>query len=723
MIYTVLTFVALWIALNVAVAMRFGRHQGSRARPWLVLAALLAAPSAFATTLSVPAGGNFQTALDAAACGDTIVLQAGASYTATYGFVLPVPKGPCVGTDADYVTVTTSGSVPPAGTRLDPPAYATQMAKLVATNQYAIIGTRTGAHHWKFIGLDISGNGAFASPSLVELGGSSVIGTFGTLAERQQMKGFIFDRCFVHPPEISATSLSNPSTIRHWERGFIANAADVWIINSYIAGFTGTYPDGDSMASEAVLMSVGPGPLHVINNYLEAWYSNVFIGGSDGDPLPEHTATVSNAGTIGTATLSNVLDLVVGDLIAFKSGAVWEVGQVTGISGNVVTYTPRTGQYQTFNVPPDMPGKAQWRGFVLHDVEVRGNSMVKRPEWVPTWPSGPKNWIEVKAGRNVLFEGNVMTSATPTNITLTVRNQAGSSPWLVIDNLVFRNNKLTGFKDPAFGIQMEDNEKVTGQSGNLLIENNLITGGDASSKAILISRGGHDITFRHNTILDEWYLMMGVPGPDSRQTTNLVVKDNIFRHGMYGMGCDQQATTAFCWPGLVMTKNVIVDNQSVGGISAQYPAGNFFPANDAAVGWVDPANGNYRLAAGSPYKGLASDGKDPGVDMDALEAALGGGAAPAPSPTLPTPTPTRTPTPLPQPTATPQPIPTATQAPLPTATPTATATRTPTAPPPTPAPTATRTPTPCPKPTPTPTAKLLGSGRYKAPGGVLITVP
>ena len=195
--------------------------------PMLVASIVSAVVPAFAAVSNVPAGGNFQTALDAAACGDTIVLQAGASYTTTYGFVLPAPKPPCAGTDADYVTVTTSGSVPLAGTRLDPPAYATQMARLVASNIYPIIGTRTGAHHWKFVGIEFTSDGAFALSNLIEIGSSSVIGTGATLAERQQMKGFIFDRCFVHPSEINATNLSSMSTIRHAERGFIVNATDV----------------------------------------------------------------------------------------------------------------------------------------------------------------------------------------------------------------------------------------------------------------------------------------------------------------------------------------------------------------------------------------------------------------------------------------------------------------------------------------------------------------
>ena len=135
--------------------------------------------------------------------------------------------------------------------------------------------------------------------------------------------------------------------------------------------------------------------------------------------------------------------------------------------------------------------------------------------------------------------------------------------------------------------------------------------------------------------MNAWALGVGAGLP----TQNLTLIDNILHHGHYGMGCDGGGSA--CWPGLVIQTNVIVDNQGVGGISSLYPGGNFFPATDAAVGWVDPANGNYSLSASSPYKGKASDGTDPGVDMNGLLAALGGAAStPSPTPQPPAPTPT-----------------------------------------------------------------------------------
>ena len=156
------------------------------------LSSLLAALSWFvahpatAATLNVAAGGDLQAALNGAACGDTIVLQAGASYTTTYGFVLP--NKVCTGTDADYITVRTNGPLPPAGTQIDPAAYAASFAKLLATSQYHIISTRTGAHHWRFVGIEFTSDGSKAFPHLVGFGFSSVTGDEPTWAQRQQMK-------------------------------------------------------------------------------------------------------------------------------------------------------------------------------------------------------------------------------------------------------------------------------------------------------------------------------------------------------------------------------------------------------------------------------------------------------------------------------------------------------------------------------------------------------
>lgn len=568
--------------------------------------------------IEVPAGGDFQGALDQAHCGETIVLAAGATYKKSTPFVMPY-KGKCTGTDADYITITTSdvAGIPSAGSRLDPAAAERAMARLVSTSDQSILTTAPLAHHYKFSGIEFTSDGSKFIHSLINLGAET------TYDQREQTSHFVFDRCFVHPPEISASSLANPSKYRLVERGIQANVKEFWLINSYVAGFTGYDAQNSILASMGVFMDVGPGPFHVVNNYIEAWYSNVFLGGSDAPALPEHTATVEPGATIGQATLSNVEGLGAGDLIAFQlAPRSYGVGRVTSIIGKTVTFTPELARDQKFAGAPLSPGRAQWKGGVLHDVEIRGNTLHKRPEWHPY--SEPKNWIEFKAGRGIVVEGNLMTSGTPTNITITVRNQNGSSPWIEITDLVFRYNKLVNFKNPGFGIQMKDNEKVTGESGGLLIEHNLLVGSTAGNSSFFLTNAGYRVTFRHNTVFNVGSIAAG----DGFPTRSLVLTDNILHSGEYGMSCFiGNGNVKTCWPDLTMTGNVIVDNRveqkSNGPLQRFFPAGNVFLESDDDIGFVDAKAGDYRLAPRSRLKRKSDDGGDPGVDIDGLMKAIG----------------------------------------------------------------------------------------------------
>jgi hypothetical protein len=146
-----------------------------------------------------------------------------------------------------------------------------------------------------------------------------------------------------------------------------------------------------------------------------------------------------------------------------------------------------------------------------------------------------------------------------------------------------------------------------------------------------------------------------------------VFKDNLIGYSLYGMTCTLDGQLNTCWPGGVFRNNVVVNslNQQIN-LNVWGPGGIVSPMKTSfsQVGFINPAGGNYGLAAGTVYKNTASDGTDPGVDMNALSAALGGAVIPPPIPT-PTPTPTPTPIPTPAPSPTPSPTPTPTPTPAP----------------------------------------------------------
>jgi hypothetical protein len=227
-------------------------------------------------------------------------------------------------------------------------------------------------------------------------------------------------------------------------------------------------------------------------------------------------------------------------------------------------------------------------------------------------------------------------------VLLTPRNQgnistSGGAPWAGDFNIRLTNNYVKRMRnwDRIYslvlgGPQLEDNEFSNVRSGPVLIQNNLFASG---AEQLLSSMGAADgVSVIHNT-----YSGSSMPGNSivfgqGAPSNNLIWRDNITSHNEYGFNCQ---IVGGCWFGKVQDHNVLIDNRSAatkigdGPLNPRYP-NDFIAVDQASVGW----DANWRLLATSPYKGKASDGKDPGVDIVQLMAALGGTLpGPTPSPT------------------------------------------------------------------------------------------
>src|SRR2546421_9334429 len=108
-----------------------------------------AMPTPTGKTITVSAGGDFQAALNTAALGDVIVLQAGATYSGP--FTLPNKSG------SGWIIVrSSSASLPAPGTRVGP-ADAANLAKILApSDSTPAVQTVAGAHHYRFIGIEFT---------------------------------------------------------------------------------------------------------------------------------------------------------------------------------------------------------------------------------------------------------------------------------------------------------------------------------------------------------------------------------------------------------------------------------------------------------------------------------------------------------------------------------------------------------------------------------------
>ena len=223
-------------------------------RPRILLDTTYSTPTG--RQLSVPAGGDLQGALDSAQPGDAIVLQAGGTYTGN--FTLPAKSG------SGWIHVQTSAlsSLPAPGTRVGP-ANASLMPKIVSPNTTAAISTAAGAHHFRFVGVEITTT--FASTSATNYGLVVLEAPNGNTTLSQAPTDLIFDRCYIH-----GTSTGNV------RRAILMNSARTAVVDSYLSEVHEVGAD-----SQAVVSWNGPGPFKIVNNYLEAAGENILFGGAD----------------------------------------------------------------------------------------------------------------------------------------------------------------------------------------------------------------------------------------------------------------------------------------------------------------------------------------------------------------------------------------------------------------------------------------------------------
>lgn len=201
-------------------------------------------------TIIVRKGGDFQAALNRAKPGDTISLEAGATFKGK--FVLPRKDG------NQFITIRSSADsqLPPAEARLEPQKHAPFLPKILTTTSEPAITTQTGANYYRFVGVEISSDSDKYVYNLVLLGDEN-------LESNQQPKYFEFDRVYLHPNPKGKT-----------RRGFGLFSSETTIKNSHISGFA--YPEEET---QAISSWAGPGPYKIINNYLEAGAENLFFGG------------------------------------------------------------------------------------------------------------------------------------------------------------------------------------------------------------------------------------------------------------------------------------------------------------------------------------------------------------------------------------------------------------------------------------------------------------
>ncbi len=261
-------------------------------------------------------------------------------------------------------------------------------------------------------------------------------------------------------------------------------------------------------------------------------------------------------------------------------------------------------------------------GLIPSDIEIRRNHVFKPLTWKvghPTYAGRDwsiKNLFETKNARRLIVEGNKFEnnwtdSQAGSGIVIKCNNQDSTAPWSVTEDLLFQYN--TVISEAGLNLLMIENLPKLSAIGkrnyfrhNLFIVDRLVFQGPVS---------GEDIEIEHNTWIikrGQVFEMYGAP------TVDLKFNNNLGWRAEYGVRSDNgEGTAAF--------QKYAIEWQALGNViagadAARYPSGNSFPATMAEV----KLGPDFKLAADSPYKGKATDGKDPGCDMNALLAAQQG---------------------------------------------------------------------------------------------------
>jgi hypothetical protein len=610
----------------------------------LAVAGWLCAVPAAARTINVPAGGDLQSAINAAVAGDEIVLDAGGTFTGN--FHLPAkPTGN--GDNVKWITIRTGAAdeaLPPTGARVTP-AYVGILAQLVSPSAQPALATEASAHHYRFIGLEFT-----VAPDVMLNYGIVRLGD-GDESDAQSLPHDIsFDRCYIHGHARLDVS-----------RGVALNSAATDILNCYVADIHGIGFD-----TQAICGWNGPGPFHIVNNYLEAAGENVLFGGADPTvadlvpsdiefrrndcvkPLAWKEGILARPVNLAATPLSGLGNgLLPGATVYYRVAARGRAGygtMATSAASNEIALPLAFDQtaatlvwdgvglateYRVYRTT-DAPDAATRRwvyytttGATFTDVgDALAATTDTPPEQATRW--SVKNLFELKNARRVtvdgnLFENNWVDAQSGFAIQLTVRNQDGKSPWATVEDVSFTNNVV---RHAAAGVNIlgRDNNHPSQQAHGLTIRNNLFydIGGSqwgGNGRFLQISEAA-GVTLDHNTVLQTGNIITayGVATSDFVFTNNLAPNND---YGVIGDGtASGNATIDQYLPASNFKKNAIV-----GGRESIYPKKNVFPSSLAEIGFVDAASGDYRLSATSPLKGAGTKGRDIGADLEAIQQA------------------------------------------------------------------------------------------------------
>lgn len=250
--------------------------------------------------------------------------------------------------------------------------------------------------------------------------------------------------------------------------------------------------------------------------------------------------------------------------------------------------------------------------LVAADCVVRDNWMNKPLEWRNSkWVV--KNFFEIKSGKRIKIENNLMTNnwaQAQEGTGVLFRTGTDSGDQAVVEDVEFTNNIVrgTGSAITIFGGEGAGGRRLT-------IRNNVfedVTSKKWDGRGFFIKPTTWDnLIIENNTVIHDGSITIAYGAP----INNFVFRNNIVFQNEYGffgdgVGSGKVALDKY------FPKAVIIDNVIVGGSAADDGAANFYPNSISQIGFTDIAKSDYRLKRDSPYLTKGFEGKNIGANLD-----------------------------------------------------------------------------------------------------------
>jgi hypothetical protein len=579
-------FVSLSAASPMAYASTAGGYDGPAALPKVLIQTAIANTPAPGITTTVKSGDNLQAALNNARCGDTIHLQAGATFTGVFTF----RNKSC--DNSHWIIVRTSSDdslLPAQGSRLTPcyagvsglparPSFNCSftrnvLAKLVMNRggSSGPVVFAPGASHYRLIGL--------------ELTRSAAIGVVYALASPTSgaiSSNIIYDRIWFH-------GTAQDETVRGVQLG---GSRYISVIDSFFTDFHCINRTGlctDSQAINGGISSHPMGPYKIVNNFLEASGENILFGGGPTSYVPADIEIRRNhmfkpltwmkgrPGYVGGRNgnpfiVKNIFELKNAERLLFEGNILENSWGGFSQVGWAIVITPRGSRAAD------------------RDITIRYNTI-----------SHVGSGFQICATQATLPNGQMVDSLASERIS--------------IHDVTVDDMSAAAFNGLGIGFQI--------------------------SSGFVVNRPLNNVTINHVTMLTDPKRTLLVVGADQRNPArpfNIVFANNIAVAGAYSVwstggqytgtcATSSQPLTTFnqCWSSYTASNNAIIAYPNTQG---PWPKGNFFPSSDNAVGFTDFSDGsagNYQLLSSSSYAHVGLPNSNAlGADVNTLHTKIAG---------------------------------------------------------------------------------------------------